>query len=72
MTKENIPVLKSNTLGDMSKVRLHVPCGMAAMYQEVEGWKNFKEYIEEATSYTVTVQTATGDTSMGSVSITVP
>ena len=69
MTKEDIPVLKSNTLGDMDKVRLHVPCGMAEVYKEVEGWKNFKEYIEENTTFDITVQAA--DPTMGDVSITV-
>ena len=68
----DIPEVLNNKLGDMTKVRLHVPCGTTALYKQVTGWKNFKEYIEEATSFTVTVQTATGDTSMGSVSITVP
>ena len=68
-TLEDIPEVPNNRLGDMTKVRLHVPCGTTALYKQVTGWTNFKEYIEEATSYTVTVQTATGDTSMGSVSI---
>lgn len=69
---EDIPEVLNNKLGDMTKVRLHVPCGTTALYKQVTGWKNFKEYIEEATSYTVTVQTATGDESMGTVSIMVP
>ena len=69
---EDIPQVLNNRLGDMTKVRLHVPCGTKALYKQVTGWKNFKEYIEESGSYTITVQTATGDTSQGSVSITVP
>lgn len=64
-TKEDIPVLKANTLGDMSKVRLHVPCGMAAVYQEVTGWTQFKEYIEEGSPVIVNVN----DPLMGSVTI---
>ena len=71
-TLDDIPVVPNNRLGNMTNVRLHVPCGTTALYKQVTGWKNFKEYIEESASFTVTVQTATGDTSQGSVSITVP
>ena len=66
-TLEDIPVVPNNRLGDMTKVRLHVPCGTTALYKQVTGWKNFKEYIEETASYTITV--TTDDASMGMVQL---
>ena len=66
---EDIPEVPNNRLGDMTKVRLHVPCGTTALYKQVNGWKNFKEYIEDNVAHTVTV--TTDDASMGGVSITV-
>ena len=70
-TLEDIPEVLNDKLGTMTKVRLHVPCGTANLYKQVAGWKKFKEYIEDDAIHTVTVQTATGDTSQGGVNITV-
>ncbi len=66
---EDIPAVPNNRLGDMTKVRLHVPCGTTSLYKQVTGWSNFKEYIEESATFTITVQAA--DPTMGDVSITV-
>lgn len=51
-----------------SSITLHVPCGTEALYQDAANWKNYT--IEVEGTFTVTVQTATGDTSQGGVSIT--
>ena len=66
---EDIPAVPNNRLGDMTKVRLHVPCGTTSLYKQVTGWSNFKEYIEESATFTITVQAA--DPTMGDVSIMV-
>ena len=66
---EDIPAVPNNRLGDMTKVRLHVPCGTTSLYKQVTGWSNFKEYIEESATFTITVQAE--DPTMGDVSITV-
>ena len=66
---EDIPAVPNNRLGDMTKVRLHVPCGTTSLYKQVTGWSNFKEYIEESATFTITVQSA--DPTMGDVSIVV-
>lgn len=64
---EDIPAVPNNRLGDMTKVRLHVPCGTTSLYKQVTGWSKFKEYIEESSTFTITVQAA--DPEMGDVSI---
>ena len=66
---EDIPAVPNNRLGDMTKVRLHVPCGTTSLYKQVTGWSKFKEYIEESSTFTITVQSA--DPTMGDVSIIV-
>ena len=66
---EDIPAVPNNRLGDMTKVRLHVPCGTTSLYKQVTGWSNFKEYIEESATFTITVQAA--DPTMGDVNIVV-
>ena len=66
---EDIPAVPNNRLGDMTKVRLHVPCGTTSLYKQVTGWSKFKEYIEESATFTITVQSA--DPTMGDVSIIV-
>ena len=50
-------------------IQLHVPCEAKSLYQAAEGWKEYMLIGDEA--YTVTVQTETGDTSQGNVSITI-
>ena len=52
-----------------SSITLYVPCGTESIYAAKTGWKDYT--IDGGGSYTVTVQTATGDTSMGTVSIVV-
>ena len=59
------PTKFSNTNG----VTLHVPCGTEALYEAATGWKKYT--IEGEGQYTVTVQTETGDTTQGTVSITI-
>ena len=49
-------------------VNLHVPCGKESIYEEAPGWQDYN--IVADGQITVTVQTATGDTSQGTVSIT--
>ena len=66
---EDIPAVPNNRLGDMTKVRLHVPCGTTSLYKQVTGWSKFKEYIEESATFTITVQAE--DPTMGDVSIVV-
>lgn len=66
---EDIPAVPNNRLGDMTKVRLHVPCGTTSLYKQVTGWSNFKEYIEESATFTITVQAE--DPTMGDVNIVV-
>ncbi|MBO5553033.1 MAG: leucine-rich repeat protein [Paludibacteraceae bacterium] len=66
---EDIPAVPNNRLGDMTKVRLHVPCGTTSLYKQVTGWSKFKEYIEESATFTITVQAE--DPEMGDVSIIV-
>ena len=52
-----------------SSITLHVPCGKEALYSAAAGWQDYT--IEgEGGPYTVYVKTATGDMSMGTVSIT--
>lgn len=63
---ENIPDYPTFK-GNISSITLHVPCGTTSLYQAADGWKDFT--IEGEGTYTVTVQTATNDTSMGTVSI---
>ena len=50
-------------------VTLHMSCPTMAMYEAAAGWQNYT--LEGDGVVTITVQTATGDTSLGSVSITV-
>lgn len=68
-TKDAIPEVKNNKLGDMTNVKLHVPCGTKAFYKQVAGWNKFKDVniIEEDASFTITVESA--DDTQGSVSI---
>ena len=50
-------------------VNLHVPCEAIDTYKTKTGWKNYN--VVGGVTYTVTVETATGDVTMGTVSITV-
>lgn len=66
----SIPTWPSNFTNNKSAM-LHVPCEAIDLYKATAGWKDYSKIEGDDVTYTVTVQTATGDVTMGTVSIVV-